>query len=94
MVAEDARRSRAREVERRMLHHEEHPEVESKIASGELNVSTVSSLRGFVRREEKSAEETRELLQQIENKSKDECERLFATLAPESARPERERQTS
>jgi hypothetical protein len=72
----------------------EHPEIEAKIESGTLNVSTVSALRDFTRRQKIAPEAARKLLGRIEGQSRKECERLFAELAPEAPQPERERVTS
>ncbi|MGK5084309.1 HNH endonuclease signature motif containing protein [Bdellovibrionota bacterium FG-1] len=69
------------------------PEVSAKIEKGSLNLSTVSTVQGFLKREERekgkvySAQEKRDLLQQMENRSHRECEKILLQISPESARP-------
>jgi len=76
------------------------PEVEEKIASGELNLSNVAQAQGFFRELAKGASPTMpvltksmkiEILQKLENKSTREAQRELSKLAPEAAMP-RERQ--
>jgi hypothetical protein len=53
------------------------PEVKEKIADGKLTVATLAQVESYVRLEKKSVEETRELLVQMEGKSKREVERVL-----------------
>lgn len=75
------------------------PEVEEKVESGELTLSAAAQVQSFLRREEKaenvySAEEKRELIEQIEGKSTRDVERELARRSPERASPERARWVS
>src|ERR1700728_4415619 len=73
------------------------PDLESKIESGEVNVSTLSQAHGFFVQEERqlgksySTEEKREVLSEIEGKSSNQTEKVLKTLSPEQAKPEKKR---
>jgi hypothetical protein len=73
------------------------PELEPKIESGELNVSTLSQAHSFFNQEERqlgktySVEEKKEILSQIEGKSSDQTERLLKSKSPEQKKPEKKR---
>ena len=66
------------------------PEVEPAIQSGKVSLSTVSALQTFIRQDEKirdekyTTEEKRDLFEQIQGKSKAECESLFIGISPEA----------
>jgi len=63
------------------------PEAKEKFSSGTVNLSTLSQLQTFINKEEKTKDCSREmkldLLEKIENKSQDECEREFVKISPE-----------
>lgn len=69
------------------------PEIATGIANGSLNLSTVSAVQNFFKREEMgqgkiySPEEKRKILDSMAHKSKRECESLLATLSPDSVIP-------
>ena len=73
------------------------PELEPKIESGQLNVSTLSQAHTFFNQEEKqlgktySVEEKKEILSEMEGKSSDQTERLLKSKSPEQKRPEKKR---
>jgi hypothetical protein len=73
------------------------PELEPKIESGELNVSTISQAHTFFNQEERqrgktySTKEKKEVLIEIEGKSSDQTERLLKEKSPEQKRPEKKR---
>lgn len=64
------------------------PEVESKIASGEIKVSQLAQVQTFIRAEKKESgrkvtqEETRKILGSLAGKSTRESERLLLSLSP------------
>ncbi len=72
---------------------DEMPEFEMKVASGELNLTTISQVATFLKSEERergraySTDEKKDLLHAVEGKSKRECEALLAAHAPERSRP-------
>ena len=67
------------------------PQVEEKIESGEVNLSTLAKTQTFIKQIEKtedrkvSFEEKHDLVQQIESKSQKEVESLFAHMKPDLA---------
>lgn len=68
------------------------PESAALVESGSLNLSTLSTVQTFIKREEKagktySKKERQKLLQSMENKSTLEVEKILVQLAPESAQP-------
>ena len=69
------------------------PETAQAIEDGKLNLSNVSAVQSFLNREAKengktyTSEEKRDLLQSVENKSRRECDKLLATISPQSALP-------
>jgi len=69
------------------------PEVASALEAGTLNLSTVSTVQGFLRREKKergvtySQDEKRSLLKKVEGQSARECEKILATLSPVAMLP-------
>ena len=72
------------------------PEIESKLMTGELNLSTVSKAQTFFRQEKKlgksySVLEKKELLQKLENKSSSECSKELVTISPQAMTQERRR---
>jgi hypothetical protein len=73
------------------------PELEPKIESGELNVSTMSQAHTFFNQEKRqlgrtySTEEKKDILNEIEGKSSDQTEKLLKTKSPELKRPEKKR---
>ncbi len=77
---------------------QEVPEIRESLSLGTLNIAMVAQAHTFIRREKKynhksySAEEKRELISSLENKSKRECEMIFTEISPELPAPERLRQ--
>ena len=67
------------------------PEVEKKLESGELKISQVSQVQGFLRAEQReqgrnySIQEKRNLIARIEGKSTRETERELISISPQSA---------
>jgi hypothetical protein len=73
------------------------PEIEDKIISGELNMTTVSQAQTFFRNEAKqdkdySIQDKRELLGKLENKSTRECIETLISISPQSVPQERRRE--
>ncbi len=64
------------------------PEAADKILEGQVNVSSLSQLQRFIRKEEKftgvkmQASEKRDLLSLVQNKSQQDVEREFARISP------------
>jgi hypothetical protein len=73
------------------------PEIETKIESGDLNVSTISQAHSFFNQEERqlgktySAEKKKEILSELEGKSSDQTERLLKSKSPELKKREKKR---
>ena len=72
------------------------PEIESKLMTGELNLSTVSKAQTFFRQEKKlrksySVPEKKELLKKLENKSSIECSKELVAISPQAMIQERRR---
>jgi len=67
------------------------PEIESKLSSGALNLTTVSQVQDFLKVEKRvlgktvSLDEKRKIFDQIEGKSSRETERILAVRTPEVA---------
>ena len=67
------------------------PEAKSKLESSAVNLSTLSQLHSFIRREEKlknvklNQEMKRGLLEAISDKSQRDCEKAFIAISPQSA---------
>jgi len=75
------------------------PEISKAIEEGTLNLSSVSAVQTFLKREEQekgkvyTSDEKRDLLESMKNLSKRECEKTLASLSPESVIPkERKRE--
>ena len=73
------------------------PEIESKLLTGDLNLSTVASAQTFFRQEKKlghaySVAEKKELLQKLENKSVRECIKEFVAISPKAVAQEKRRE--
>jgi len=75
------------------------PEISKAIEEGSLNLSSVSAVQTFLKREEKekgkvyTPDEKLDLVESMKNLSKRECEKTLATLSPESMIPlERKRE--
>jgi len=75
------------------------PEISKSIEEGTLNLSSVTAVQTFLRREENekgkvyTSHEKLDLIESMKNKSKRECEKTLATLSPESVIPtERKRE--
>ncbi len=68
------------------------PETEAALNEGKVSLTTVASLQSYLQHEKKkrrdnkeeqiSLETKKDLLLQIENKSKTECEKIFVSLSP------------
>ncbi len=72
------------------------PEIKGSLESGSLNLSVIGTFQRFVRHEESnnktySTEEKKEFIKQIENKSKEEAEKLFSEISPEMIPKEKKR---
>jgi len=65
------------------------PEVEEKIASGALNLTSVSSARTAFRKKECSREEKIEILESLEKKTTREAEKILADFAPPTRKPDK-----
>jgi hypothetical protein len=77
------------------------PEIEEKLKEGKLSTTVIATVQTFLRAEKKlnsahqrSKEERRELFLQMEGKSKRECERVLASVAPEVMKRDKERAVS
>ncbi|MGZ3697978.1 MAG: HNH endonuclease [Bdellovibrionota bacterium] len=78
---------------------EQFPEIETKIQQGSMNLSTVASIGTFFKSERKlgktySPDQKKDLLAQMEGKSRRQTDAILATLSPQSARLDRERTIS
>ena len=72
------------------------PEIESKLLTGDLNLSTVSKAQTFFRQEKKlgkvySIADKQQLLQKLENKSSKECMKEFVAISPQALSQEKRR---
>jgi hypothetical protein len=65
------------------------PEVEEKIATGALNLTSVSSARTAFRKKECSREEKIEILESLEKKTTREAEKILAGFAPPAPKPDK-----
>jgi hypothetical protein len=65
------------------------PEVEEKIASGALNLTSVSSARTAFRKKESTREEKIEILESLERKTTREAEKILADFAPPIRKPDK-----
>ncbi len=76
------------------------PEIEPALKTGELSLSNASALQHFLKGEEKDRGKTyshtakKELVAKVTGKSRRDCDRLLAELAPEAPRPEHARPIS
>ncbi len=75
------------------------PEIEEKLQSGTLQLSTVAKVQSFFRHEAKagkpySLEDKREVLAKVESKSLRECEKELVSISPQSAKPDLRREIS
>jgi 5-methylcytosine-specific restriction endonuclease McrA len=72
------------------------PEMDESLRIGKVSLSTLNSAHRFFQRNPKpvSRKEKLEIVRGLEGKSRRECDRIFATLAPEPAPAERERAIS
>jgi 5-methylcytosine-specific restriction endonuclease McrA len=73
------------------------PEIEPALKRGEVNLSTLSTIQGFIQRKSKpvSKLEKKELVFALQGKSRRECEKVLVSLDPSAALPrERERVVS
>ena len=73
------------------------PEIETKLLTGDLNLSTVASAQTFFRQEKKLGHayfilEKKELLQKLENKSVRECIKEFVAISPKAVIQENRRE--
>ena len=70
------------------------PETKQALVEGTLSLSTASQLHGFFENERKQnaksyePEQKRKILEQVQGRSKRECEKVFAALSPCSSKPE------
>src|SRR5581483_10755959 len=70
------------------------PETKQALVEGKLSLSTASQLHGFFENERKQnaksyePEQKRKILEQVQGRSKRECEKVFAALSPCSSKPE------
>ena len=76
------------------------PEIEPALKTGELSLSNASALQHFLKGEQKNRGKTysqfakKELVAKVTGKSRRDCDRLLAELAPETPRPEQARPIS
>ena len=76
------------------------PEIEPALKTGELSLSNASALQHFFKGEKKDRGKTyshtakKELVAKVTGKSRRDCDRLLAELAPETPRPEQARPIS
>lgn len=69
------------------------PEIKESVEKGALNLSTLSTVQTFLKREERERgreyrpEEKLELISRMENSSQRQCEKMLMAFSPESARP-------
>ncbi len=73
------------------------PEIEPALQSGDVSLSTLSTIQSFIQRKEEpvSKDEKRELVFALQGKSRRECEKELSALDPQAALPqERERVVS
>lgn len=75
------------------------PEIEEKIISGDLNLSSIAQAQSFFRQEAKigkpySVEQKKEVLIKLENKSTRECIKELIAISPESIPQEKRRELS
>ncbi|HLE00595.1 MAG: hypothetical protein A2428_16255 [Bdellovibrionales bacterium RIFOXYC1_FULL_54_43] len=76
------------------------PEIEPALKTGELSLSNASALQHFFKGEQKDRGKTyspvakKELVAKVTGKSRRDCDRLLAELAPETPRPENARPIS
>ncbi len=73
------------------------PELEEKIITGELNLSSIAQAQSFFRQEAKqgkpySVEKKKEVLEKLENKSTRECIQELITISPQSIPQEKRRE--
>src|SRR5690606_23711197 len=73
------------------------PEIEEKIVSGELNLSSIAQAQSFFRHEAKlgkpySVTQKKEVLVKLENKSTRECIKELIAISPESIPQEKRRE--
>jgi hypothetical protein len=73
------------------------PELEQKIITGELNLSSISQAQSFFRQEAKigksySIQAKKEVLGKLENKSSKECIKELITISPQSIPQEKRRE--
>ncbi len=73
------------------------PELEEKIITGELNLSSISQAQSFFRQEAKfgktyTVSEKKEVLIKLENKSSKECIQELITISPQSIPQEKRRE--
>lgn len=73
------------------------PELEQKIISGELNLSSIAQAQSFFRHEAKagkiySVQDKKEVLAKLQNKSSKECVQELISISPQSVPSERRRE--
>jgi len=68
------------------------PELETKIAQGDLTLANVSQIQNFCDQKDKSPEEKKAIFEQVEGLSKREVEKKLAEIAPEPERPDKKRE--
>src|SRR5690606_39158203 len=73
------------------------PEIEEKIVSGELNLSSIAQAQSFFRQETKigkrySVEQKKAVLEKLENKSARECIKELIAISPQSIPQEKRRE--
>ena len=68
------------------------PELETKIAQGDLTLANVSQIQNFCDQKDQSLEEKKAIFEQVEGLSKREVEKKLAEIAPEPERPDKKRE--
>jgi hypothetical protein len=71
---------------------EDLPELEEKVASGELNLTNISQVQSFCDRENKSVDEKKGILEQCSGLSKRETEQKLAEIAPKPKKKDKRRE--
>lgn len=83
----------ARRIRSMQLLRDMPEEVSKSLESGSVSLTTASALQNFIRADERlkkkrySMQQKKDLLDQIQGKSRQECEKLFLSISPEAAPP-------
>ena len=74
----------------------EEPSAKEALASGELTFTNAAKIQAFAQKQEKEGQsiDTKEVIDQVKNKTQQECERLLMEKAPEKLPDDRKRTVS